>query len=173
VLATFLAATLLPLAMVTSEALVTDLEQRLAADGVDKVNLYLIAPSSQTLSALNNGTAACDLQAVSLSVRLARGSRSKAVDAHHEALRLAVGSCTGFVLALLSPKEVPKICASASSWTITQTARELRRRMRSIEADEILRSSPRGKACSAAYLHELKNTRVGLRAQAPRASSPP
>jgi hypothetical protein len=173
VLATFLATTVLPLALVTSEPFVTDLEQRLAADGVEKVNSHLSAQASQTLSALNRSTAGCDLQAVSLSVRLARGSSSKAVAAHHEALRLAVGSCTGFVLALLSPKEVPKICASASSWTLTQTARELRRRMRSIEADEILRSSPRGKACSAAYLHELKNTRVGLRVEAPRASSVP
>jgi hypothetical protein len=36
--------------------------------------------------------------------------------------------------------------------------------MRTIEADEALRTSPNGKACSAACLHELKTSRAGLRA---------
>lgn len=144
-----------------SDALVVDLEQRVSAQGVDKVNEYLIG--SFAMVTLNDSTARCELPAVSLSIQLARGSRSKAVDAHREALRAAAGSCTGFVLALLSPKEVPTFCASVSTWTVTQMARELRRRIRSIEADELLRSTQRGKACRAAYLYELNNTRVGLR----------
>jgi hypothetical protein len=159
-----LATALLPGRVMASEALVTDLEQRLSRQGVDEVNAYLGAPPSASMVALNERTADCDLQAVSLSVQLARGSGSKAVNAHRESLRVAVGRCTGFVLALLSPKEVPRFCASAASWTIMQMARELRRRIRSIEADEVLRTSPRGKACRAAYLYELNNTRVGLRA---------
>jgi hypothetical protein len=85
------------------------------------------------------------------------------VDAHREAVRAAAGNCTGFVLALLTPREVPTFCASVSTWTVGQMARELRRRIRSIEADELLRSTQRGKACRAAYVYELNNTRVGLR----------
>jgi hypothetical protein len=147
-----------------SDTLVIDLEQRLSREGVEAVNAYLGANGSAALASLNRGTAQCELQAVSLSIRLTRGSHSKAVDAHGESLRLAVGRCTGFVLALLSPKEVPKFCASASSWTLMQTARELRRRMSAIDADAVLHASPRGKACRAAYLYELQNTRVGLQA---------
>lgn len=159
-----LAAAVWPGPVMTSQTLIADLEQRLSRQGVDEVNAYLGAPSSASMLDLNQRTADCDLQAVSLSVQLVRGSGSKAVNAHREALRVAVGRCTGFVLALLSLKEVPKICASVASWTIMQMARELRRRIRSIEASEVLRTSPRGKACRAAYLYELNNTRVGLRA---------
>lgn len=159
-----LATAVLPGRVMASETLVADLEQRLSRQGVDEVNAYLGAPSSAGMITLNQRTADCDLQAVSISVQLARGSGSKTVNAHRESLRVAMGRCTGFVLALLSPKEVPKFCASAASLTIMQMARELRRRIRSIEADEVLRTSPRGKACRAAYLYELNNTRVGLRA---------
>lgn len=159
-----LAAAVLPGTVMASQTLVAELEQRMSRQGVDEVNAYLGAPSSASMLDLNQRTADCDLQAVSLSVQLARGSGSKAVNAHREALRVAVGRCTGFVLALLSLKEVPRFCASVASWTIMQMARELRRRIRSIEADEVLRSSPRGKTCRAAYLYELNNTRVGLRA---------
>ncbi len=163
-LVVMLAAAVLPGRVVASQTLVADLEQRLARQGVDEVNAYLGASSSASMFTLNERTADCDLQAVSLTVQLARGSGSKAVNAHRESLRVAVGTCTGFVLALLSPKEVPKVCAPAASWTIMQMARELRRRIRAIEANEVLRTSPRGKACRAAYLYELNNTRVGLRA---------
>ncbi|MEO8153173.1 MAG: hypothetical protein ABI605_08900 [Rhizobacter sp.] len=171
-LAVFLATALLPMAAAASDTLVTDLEQRLSRQGVDEVNAYLSAQGSATLSALYRSTASCDLQAVSLSIQLTRDHSSKVVDAHKESLRVALGHCTGFVLALLSPHEVPKLCSSVASWTVTQTARELRRRMRSIEADDTLRSSPRGKACHAAYLYELQNTRVGLRIGAPGMAPP-
>ena len=159
-----LAAAVWPGRVMASEMLVADLEQRLSRVGVDEVNLSLGGTSSVGMVSLSQRTVACDLQAVSLSAQLARGSGPKAVvEAHREALRAAVGSCTGFVLALHSPKEVPKVCASVASWTVSQMARELRRRIRSIEADELLSTSPRGKACRAAYVYELHNTRVGLR----------
>ena len=163
VLAAMLAAAVLPGAVVASETLVRELEQRLSAQGVDEVNAYLGTQGSANLVTLHRSTTGCDLHAVSLSIQLGRGSSSKTVDAHREALRVAVGSCTAFVLALLSPNEVPKVCASAASWTVTQMARELRRRIKSLDADETLSASPRGKACRAAYLYELQNTRVGLR----------
>ena len=150
--------------VMASQALVVELEQRLDREGVDEVNASLGSPTSASMLSLNERTAACDLQAVSLSAQLARGSGSKAViDAHRESLRVAVGSCTGFVLALHSPKELPRVCASVASWTVSQMARELRRRIKRIEGDALLRTSPRGKACRAAYLDELNNTRVGLR----------
>ena len=158
-----LAAAVWPGPVMASEALVSELEQRLSREGVDEVNTYLGAPSSASLVSLGQSTADCDLQAVSLSTQLARGRGSKVVDAHKESLRVAVGRCTGFVLALHSPKELPKVCASVSTWTVSQMARELRRRIRHIETDELLSTSPRGKACRAAYLYELHNTRVGLR----------
>ena len=169
-LAILVAATIFPMVATASDALVADLEQRLSRQGADKVNEYL--SGSFDMVALNESTARCELQAVSLSIQLARGSRSKAVDAHREAVRAAAGNCTGFVLALLTPKEVPTFCASVSTWTVGQMARELRRRIRSIEADELLRSTQRGKACRAAYVYELNNTRVGLRV-GPANSTPP
>jgi hypothetical protein len=163
-LATFWLACVLPVSASASDMLVSDVEQRLSKEGVEAVNAYLGANGSSNLSLLQHSTARCELAAVSLSVRLARGSRSKVVDALGESLRVATGECAGFVLALLAPKEVPKICASASSWTLMQTVRELRRRMRFIQADKVLSTSLRGKTCHAAYLYELQNTRVGLRA---------
>lgn len=168
-----LAAALWPGRVMAFDTLVSDLEQRLFRVGVDEVNAYLGTPSSANMLSLQQSTEACHLHAVSLSVQLARGSGSKGVvDAHRESLRVAVGSCTGFVLALLSPKEVPKVCASVSSWTVSQMARELRRRIKRIETDELLRTSPRGKACRAAYVYELHNTRVGLRVR-PAGIAPP
>jgi hypothetical protein len=44
--------------------------------------------------------------------------------------------------------------------------------MKSLEADDMLYASPRGKACHAAYLYELQNTRVGLRVAPPRTAPP-
>jgi hypothetical protein len=152
--------------VMASQALVAELMQRLDREGVDEVNALLGSPTSASMLSLSESTAACDLQAVSLSAQLARGSGSGSkavVDAHRESLRAAVGSCTGFVLALHSPKELPRVCASVASWTVSQMARELRRRIKRIEGDALLSTSPRGKACRAAYLYELNNTRVGLR----------
>jgi hypothetical protein len=67
------------------------------------------------------------------------------------------------VLAVTPVPQVPQVCAAPASLTVTQTARELRRRMAAIDADALLRSSAVGQACRAAYLHELKTTRVVLR----------
>jgi hypothetical protein len=110
---------------------------------------------------------------VSLAVRLGRGRNNRAAAAHGEALRAAAGRCPGFVLALVTPQEVPRLCTSMAAWGPAQTARELRRRIAEIDADERLRDSARGKACRAAYHHELHNTRVVVkRATAPaRAAS--
>ena len=153
---------MLPAVAFSSNELVSTLEQRLRTDGVEGVNAYL-AKQSSALADLNQRTADCDTQAIGLTVKLSRGKNSKTTEAHREALRSAVGTCTENVLSLLSLNEIPKICASVSSWTVTQTARELRRRMRAIDTDEALRSTERGKACGAAYRFEFENTRVGLR----------
>jgi hypothetical protein len=67
------------------------------------------------------------------------------------------------VLALLRPNEIGRACGSLPHWSPAQTARELRRRMSDIDADAQLRSSPSGRACRAAYLHELQTTRVVVR----------
>jgi hypothetical protein len=156
----------LPAVAMSADEPVARLEQRLRTDGVEGVNTYLGGQSS-TLADLRQRTADCDTQAIGLAVKLSRGKNSKVTEAHREGLRIAVGTCTDNVLSLLSLNEVPKICAAASSWTMTQTARELRRRMRAIETDEALRSTERGKACGAAYLYELQNTRVGIRVEQP------
>jgi hypothetical protein len=153
---------MLPAVAFSSNELISTLEQRLRTDGIEGVNAYL-AKQSSVLADLSQRTADCDTQAIGLAVQLSRGKNSKTTEAHREALRSAVGTCTENVLSLLSPNEVPKICASVSSWTMTQTARELRRRMRAIDTDETLRSTERGRACRAAYLFEFENTRVGLR----------
>lgn len=153
---------MLPAAAMPANDLVSTLEQRLRTDGVEGVNTYL-AKQSPVMADLNQRTADCDTQAIALAVKLSRGKNSKTTEAHREALRSAVGTCTENVLSLLSLNEVPKICASVSSWTVMQTVRELRRRMRAIETDPALRSTERGKACGAAYLFELQNTRVGIR----------
>jgi hypothetical protein len=166
VLAALWVMAMFPATAFASDALIADLEQRARKDGVESVNAYLSAKPS-LMSQFNQSTADCNPQAVDLAVRLSRGKGSKASNLHKEALRIAVGACAEFVLTRLSLKEVPAICASASSWTATQTARELRRRIGEIEADESLRQSPRGKACSAAYLYELQNTRVGIKALPP------
>ena len=147
---------LFPAAALAANDLVSSLEQRLRTDGVDLVNAYL-AKQSSAMAELGQRTADCDTQAIGLTVKLSRGKTAKAIEVHREALRIAVGTCTENVLSLLSLNEVPRICASVSSWTITQTARELRRRMRAIETDDALRSTERGKACGAAYRFELEN----------------
>ncbi|MGY4831048.1 hypothetical protein ACVNIS_20915 [Sphaerotilaceae bacterium SBD11-9] len=157
---------MLPSLAVASEALVSDLERRLQTDGVESVNLYL-REQTALMAELNQGAADCSPQAIDLAVKLSRTTNTKAGDLHRESLRLAVGACTEFVLSRLSLNEVPRICAAASSWTVSQTARELRRRIRQIEADESLSPTPRGMACHAAYVHELHTTRVGVRAGPP------
>lgn len=172
VLATLLAAIVLPALAATPGSLVPELEQRLAGAGVEAVNAHLSEHWSSAMLPLNQKTAACELEAVSLAVRLSRSAGAKAAQAHNEALRTAVGKCTAFVLAVASLHEVPRYCASVESWTVGQTARELRRRIAAIESDDLLRVSPRGKSCRAAYLYELQNTRVVLRSRPPGAALP-
>ena len=160
---------MLPAVAMSSDEAVAALEQRLRTDGVEGVNTWL-GGQSAALADLRQRTADCDTQAIGLAVKLSRGKNSKVTEMHREGLRIAVGTCTDNVLSLLSLNEVPKICAAASSWTMTQTARELRRRMRAIETDQALRSTERGRACGAAYLFELENTRVGIRVEQPKHS---
>lgn len=158
-----LAALVLPLLAGAAAPLVGELEQRMKQHGVEAVNERLSGDAFD-LAVLHRDTEQCDARAVALTVELSRGRRSRTTDAHVDVLRTALGRCTGLVLSRLSAAEVPKVCASSPSWTVMQTVRELRRRMRTIDADDALRASPRGKACSAACLHELKTTRVGLQA---------
>lgn len=170
---TILVATIaLPAAAIATapDALISGLEQRLAASGPDKVNAYLGGNWASAMIPLNRRTANCEPRAVTLAVRLSRTKDTKAAATHTDSIREAVGTCTVFVLSLATREEIPKFCASVSSWTVMQTVRELRRRIAAIEADELFRASPGGAACRAAYLHELQTTRVVLRA-APRESS--
>jgi hypothetical protein len=163
------AAALVPCAAPAADTLVAELEQRLASTGVESVNDHLSASANAALlSRLHRKTAACELQAVSLTVRLARGTHAKAVQAHEESLRAAAGRCARFVLALVSAAEVPRVCASQAAWGAAQMARELRQRIADIDADKLLRGTAQGKTCRAAYLYELKNTRVTLRVASPR-----
>ncbi len=152
-----------------SDSLLTELEQRLERSGVEPVNVYLNAHWASAMVPLNQKTASCELHAVSLAVKLSRSSNAKAVRAHGEALRAAAGGCARFVLAMVSPDEVARYCASVASWGAAQTARELRRRIGDIDADELLRASQRGRACRAAYVYELENTRVVVKRAAPGA----
>jgi hypothetical protein len=152
-----------------ADTLVAELEQRLAKSGVEPVNGYLNAHWAAAMVPLNQKTASCELHAVSLAVKLSRSSNARAVRAHGEALRAAVGGCPKFVLAMVQPTEVPRYCASVAAWGPAQTARELRRRIGDIDADELLRASQRGKSCRAAYVYELENTRVVVKRAAPDA----
>ena len=151
-----------------ADTLVSDLERRLARSGVEAVNAHLVARWSSLMVPLHRQTVACQRPAVSLTVRLSRGHHARAAGAHGDALRGAAGRCAGYVLALLTPVEVPRLCTSVSSWGPATAARELRRRIADIDADAQLRASPRGQACRAAFHHELHNTRVAVR----RAAAP-
>ena len=153
-----------------SEALLARLEQRLRTDGVETLNAYLGARPFD-MGALNQGAADCHPQAIDLAAKLGRSTNAAANKLHNESLRIAAGGCAEYVLSRLSLNEVPKICTAVSSWTVTQMARELRRRIQEIEGNESLRASEQGKACSAAYLFVLQNTRVGVRAYPPGAKS--
>lgn len=165
IVALAMAASGLAPAAMAIEPVTAELEQRLRQHGVEAVNEYLAEPAGAfDLALLHRDTEGCVARAVGLTLALSRSGRSKTTDAHTDSLRTALGRCTGLVLSLVSPAEVPKVCASVASWTVMQTVRELRRRMRLIAADETLRTSPNGKACSAACLHELKTTRAGLQA---------
>jgi hypothetical protein len=163
---------MLPCAALAADPLVAELEQRLASAGVESVNEHLSAHAGSAMARFNRMTASCELQAVSLAVRLARSANARAVQAHEESLRAATGRCARFVLALVSAAEVPKVCASQAAWGAAQTVRELRRRMADIDADKLLRTTAQGQACRAAYLYELKNTRVTLRVASPRPVAP-
>jgi hypothetical protein len=167
-----LAAMALPSIAFASDPLLADLEQRLTRGGVEAVNAHLNAHWAAAMSPLNRKAASCELQAVSLAVRLSRGANARAVQAHGESLRAATGSCTTFVLALVTPREIPRVCASVASWGPAQTARELRRRINDIDTDETLRSNPRGRACRATYVYELENTRVVVKGTAKRNTTP-
>jgi hypothetical protein len=154
------AAGLSPAAM-AFEPVTAALEQRLRQHGAEAVNDHL-ADNAFDLALLHRDTEGCVARAVGLTLALSRARRSPTTEAHTDALRTALGRCTALVLSRVSLAEVPKVCASVASWTVMQTVRELRHRMRTIEADEALRTSPRGKACRDACLHELKTTRAGL-----------
>jgi hypothetical protein len=158
---------LVPCTVLAADALVTELEQRLASAGVESVNDHLSAQADAAMARFNRQTASCELQAVSLALRLARGANVRAVQAHEESLRAASGRCARFLLALASVADVPRVCASQAAWGAAQTARELRRRIADIDADKLLRGTAQGQACRAAYLYELKNTRVTLRVASP------
>src|SRR5262249_27277272 len=93
-----------------ADALLPDLEQRLARNGADAVNAHLVAHWSQAMVPLNQKTATCELHAVSLAARLSRSANERAVRAHGEALRAASGNCPRFVLAMVSQAEVPRYC---------------------------------------------------------------
>jgi hypothetical protein len=160
------AAGLLPGLARAADPLVAELEQRLARGGVDAVNASLL-DGGAPLPRLQRQVAACELQAVSLAVRLARGAQAGAVQAHEEALRAAAGRCPRFVLTLVPAAQVPRVCASEPEWGAARTARELRRRIAEIEADALLHGTAQGRACRDAYRFELRNTRVTLRVASP------
>jgi hypothetical protein len=144
-------------------ALVADLEQRLMRNGRQPVYAHLRSNWSATMVPLNQLTTGCEFDAVELSVKLDRGAEGKVAQALGDSIRTATGNCMGFVLSQLMREEIPKYCRSVAAWTSMRTVRELRRRIAMIEADEALRNGELGKACHAAYWHELRNTRVGLR----------
>lgn len=117
-------------------------------------------------AALHRRTADCELPVVSLTLRAARDSAPDDAAPHVDALRLAAGRCPRYVLAISTPGEVARWCASLAAWGPAQTARELRRRIAAIEADPLLAGSAQGRACRDAYWYELRNTRVVLKRKA-------
>ena len=121
------------------------------------------AMSPSPASSLASRAARCELDAVGEAVDVIRTADDTQRRPQVEALRQASGRCTRFVLAVTPVHEVPQVCAAPESLTVMQTARELRRRMAAIDADALLRASAVGQACRAAYLHELRTTRVVLR----------
>ena len=108
----------------------------------------------------------CDLDALSETIDIVRSSDAAGARLPLEAVRLAGGRCPRFVVALAQPHEIRRFCAAPESLTAVQGARELRRRMALLDQDELLRTSATGRACRAAYEHELKTTRVVLRPKA-------
>ena len=105
----------------------------------------------------------CDLAALSEAIELHRRADADAARAQLEAIRMAVGQCTGFVLALAYAEEIRQFCAAPEIYSAAHAARELRRRIAALDTDEVLVSSTAGQNCQAAYKHELKTTRVVLR----------
>lgn len=140
---------------------VPELEQRLDRVGAAQLVQEL---GGEGLAALHRRAAACELAAVSFTLRLAREADPPAP--HVDALRLANGRCPRYVLAIAAHDEVARVCASLASWGPAQTARELRRRIAAIEADPLLGASAQGRACRDAYWYELRNTRVVLKRKA-------
>lgn len=156
-------ALLLPLLSRADDAWLDALEQRLAATGADAVNAELLRQGGEPMAELNRRAAGCEFAAVSIAVRLGRTHDTRAAGAHMQSLRAANGLCARFVLALVRPDEIARYCGSLPQWGPAQTARELRRRMGVIDADAQLRATHSGRACRAAYLHELQTTRVVVR----------
>jgi hypothetical protein len=152
-----------------ADTLVDQLERRLARGGVDALNAHLLSRASTEMLPLHQQTAACRRSAVSLTVLLGRGRDARAAGAHGDALRAAAGRCPGYVMALLTPQEVTRLCTPMASWGPATAARELRRRIAAIDAEAHLRDSARGQACRAAYHHELHHTRVVVKRALPAA----
>lgn len=155
-----LLASVAPAAAATPDSLIPEIEQRLAAQGADKVNAYLAGDWVSAMLPLNRRAAGCELRAVKLAVRLSRSANARAAQAHVDSLREAIGTCMVYVLTLATREEIPRYCSSVASWSVMQTVRELRRRIAAIEADDLLSASAIGKSCRAAYIYELENTRV-------------
>lgn len=131
----------------------------------------LAAPESPSLEWQRTLRASqCDLDALSETIEIVRGSDAAGARLQLEAVRLAGGRCPRFVVALAQPHEIRRFCAAPESLTAVQSARELRRRMALLDQDDLLRAAASGRACRAAYEHELKTTRVVLR---PKARSTP
>lgn len=118
---------------------------------------------ADALSLLAERAAQCELDAVADTLQTSRGAPPD--ERTRDALRVAAGRCTRFLLALVHRNEVTQVCASLEAWSAAQTARELRRRIAAIEADRLLGATAIGQACRAAYLHELKTTRVVLQSR--------
>jgi hypothetical protein len=132
-----------------------------------KVKAPAVAASSEVVGAPGRTERAskCDLAALGETIEILRTSEPMAARVQLEAIRLANGRCMRFVLAAARSSEVRKFCAAPETITAVQAARELRRRIAALEADELLGSSAAGKECRAAYQLELKTTRVVMRAK--------
>ncbi len=144
----------------------SELDRRIDLQGAESVSAELRTSGAAEFKELQARTADCQLGAVGLSVRLSRSAKGVDSAPYVESLRAAAGKCARFLLAVVYASEVPRVCGSLETWTPAQMARELRRRMAALEADPLLRASTFGKACHAAYWHELTHTRVALKRKA-------
>jgi hypothetical protein len=140
-----------------------------AVDGKPKKVPRRMQPATEASSEPNampgrtERASACDLAALSETIELRRVAEPTAARAQLEAIRIATGQCTRFVLAVANRDEIRKFCAAPETYSAARTARELRRRIAAIDSDEGLRTSVAGQTCQASYKHELRTTRVMLR----------